>query len=174
MNATAFVEKIRKLTPSPEYFAQYNIPADEIESLQKMFLAQRLRSSNKTENALLDLVDDFDASTLEIGLIRFEVIPAHLRATDKFWRVGFVESDWLVIDRKTLQIKVEAHDAENYEVAICAENAERFLDAVYQAAGYICSPNRTAKKNCQQARICWKLAGDNSLDFYKMLLLCYE
>ena len=172
MDAKKFVENLKNLVPSEEKLAKYGLSDEEIKSIQQVFLAEPRKVYIQSANPLFSLIENFDVSTLEIGLVRFLDCPVE---TKHFWRVGYVDADWLVIDKITDQIKVELHDFENQDIYICAENSEKFLDALYEVAKYIFSEERTFSKNCRQAKICTDLAGsEKCFDFYKMLLLCDE
>ncbi len=172
MEAKNFVENLKNLVPSEGKLAKHGLSDEEITSIQQSFLSEPKKVYRRSINPLFSLIENFDVSTLEIGLVRFLDYPVE---TENFWRIGYVDADWLVIDKITNQIKVELQDLEDQETYLCAENSEKFLDALYEVAKYIFSEERTSPKNCQQAKICTDLAGsEKCFDFYKMLLSCDE
>lgn len=171
MKAREFVRKIYELTPSKELLSDFGLSEGEIIDIQQYYKAnEKTVKTENIDNALIDLVRNFDTSTLAVTLVTFN---DYIKESEDTWRVGLVESDWLEVDRITNQVKVTQHDYEEYTIWWCADSGEKFLDALYEVAKYINSENKTPVKNCKQAEICAELAGGkNYLDFYKMLLSC--
>ncbi|NJM53204.1 MAG: hypothetical protein HC846_07310 [Blastocatellia bacterium] len=85
------------------------------------------------DDELVNLVMNYDIADVEFGDIGFA---EEVLGDDDYYEVGMFEEKFLVIDRKTGEVRVEDDDDEGTIVFSCAETSEKFLDALWVAVRY--------------------------------------
>jgi hypothetical protein len=172
MRANEFVERLKVLAPTVSSLIQRGYSENGAKRIVESYKAKAKSNIpyRLYENELLTLVKDFDATTVEIGFIRFDLenqndIPLE---TNELFRVGWVEGDLLVVNKQTGEVQMEDCCSEGFIIAKCAENSEKFLDAILEIAKL-----NTTYSNSQDNKtvLCSKLAGGEQYEeFYKLLL----
>jgi hypothetical protein len=170
MKASEFVEKLKLIAPSLDSLIARGYSEDGAMRILKSYEAEYKTDVNLFQNELLSLVKNFDTSGVEIGLIRFDLENQNdiLLETPNLFRVGWVEGDLLVVNKQTGEVQMEDCYSEEFIITKCAENSEKFLDAIFEIA----KPN-TTHLNSQDDKIalCSRLAGGEQYkEFYKLLL----
>lgn len=158
MKASEFVERLKALDP----------PVD----------VQKREEDVPIGDALVDLVLNYDVADMQFGDIIF--------ADDAFededtYEVGNFEEKFLIVDRKSGEVRIEDDDEEGTILYSCAQNGEKFLDALLAAAKFISDlvEDRLSDDDldhCEaKAMECAKLAGsDEYFPFFQDFLNCYE
>lgn len=177
MNVAEFAENLRRCAPDTKRLEEVGLSASEAEQSLLAFRCDEIASStvtNLTGDPLIDLVNLYDVSTIEIGPITF-VRPIVER--DQFWLVGRDEFASLVIDKASGEVRVDELNPASSTIMRCAENGESFLSAMLPAACFLgrCSYDLDLGQDQEaitsQAEECAELAGGNEyLDFYNYLL----
>jgi hypothetical protein len=176
MKAEDFALELRTNTPSvADYINNGYSEKLAIKTVNTFNIKKRKEKSNFNDE-LLELVDSYTAKNLEIGIVKFY---ENIVERSNFLIVGNVEADWLIVDKLTGFIKViELHS----EISLwdCAANGSKFLDAMLKAKLYIMKSSLDDKLlrnefDCTVAEECGRSAGgDQFIEFYKMLLGCFE
>jgi hypothetical protein len=175
MTAEDFVRRLRTAAPGAEQLRNVGFSAQEAAEFQRSFVCV-LRSTAPTErqtDPLLDLLSRYELSTIEIGMITF----ASPAAEPALVRVGAVEADPLILDRRTGEVLVTEGSPSGGVLWRCARDGARFLDALAPAAEFLarCAFDLTlsddASARRSRAEECSVAAGGAEyLDFYRMLL----
>ena len=175
MQAEEFVKGLSELAPSESWLQKEGLSLDDATKIRSSFVINAREGGVQYErNPLLDLGLRFDASNVEIGMIRFggEGIE-----TDDGWLVGKVEADDLLLKRFSGQVIVHEFGEIDHTLWKCAMSGGGFLDAVLKTAFYLerfardesLSDDEHART--QAAHVCASLAGgEKCLEFYEMLL----
>ena len=174
MQADEFARRLLALRPSVEQLRSEGLTDQEAETLRESFLAARRRGERRyRDNPLLDLVESYDVSGVEVGMVSFG---KEVEDTGTGWLVGSVEADNLLVDRKKGHVVVREFNQENL-LWRCAVDASSFLDAILAIGTFLEASGRdeslseddTSRKVV--AGQCARMAGgDEYSDFYKMLL----
>lgn len=177
MEAAEFAEKLRRCAPDTKKLEAVGLSASEAHQFLLAFQCNRSTSSNVTNSAgdsLIDLVNLYDVSTVEIGPI---TLVQPIVEQDQFWLVGRDEVAYVVIDKASREVLVNELDTANSVTMRCAENGDSFLSALLPAACFLgrCSYDlelyQDEEAKASQAAECAELAGGNEyLDFYNYLL----
>ena len=100
---------------------------------------------------------------------------------DDYYEVGMFEEKFIVIDRKTGEVRVEDDDEEGTIIFSCAETSEKFLDALWVAVRYFSTQLNEKLKDDDlesrelKAQQCADVAGgEQYFAFYQDFLNCYE
>lgn len=158
MQAEEFIAKLKTLTP-PIVIERYNDAEDY-------------------GDELVNLVMNYDISEVDFGDIGFA---QEVLGDEEYYEVGMFEEKYIVIDRRTGEVRIEDDDDEGTIVFSCAESSEKFIDALWLAVQFFAKElNEGLKENViekaeTKAQECAKTAG--SLDyfpFYQDFLNCYE
>jgi hypothetical protein len=140
------------------------------------FNIKKKKEKSNFNDELLELVDCYTTKNFEVATVNFY---ENIVERSDFVIVGTVEADWLIVDKSTGFIKV----IELYsEISLwdCAVNGGKFLDAILEAKLYIMKSSLGDKLlrnkfDCFVAEECGRFAGgDQFIEFYKMLLGCFE
>jgi hypothetical protein len=177
MNADTFVEKLWSCAPSTEQLTTVGLGPMESEEFQlRNRAALKQPPGMRDNNVLVDLVNRYDVSRVEIGIVRFG---EELTRSDTWWQVGKAEADPLVVNKLTGEIEVRDLADETVTLWRCAANSASFLEAMLRAG---CFLSRTAydltlsddeKARCAEAAACAQSAGGVEYQaFYNVLLGC--
>jgi hypothetical protein len=179
MNALEFVNSLKEI-PTKERLSQI-----EKQGLGQYFMEEYIgcytfkkKDSKKLNNPIEELVSNFDGSSVEIGMITFDIEPFE---NEDYFAFGRFEVDYLVISKRTGEIKLIDHEDVNNIMYDCASDSSSFLKAILAAAAFLDklpyddNLANDQKQICEMAGNCSRIAGGNKYNgFYKTLLGCFE
>ncbi len=121
-----------------------------------------------------NLVNNYDGSTVTLGMITFNIDPEE---DEDYYFFGCFEVDYLVINKNLKTIEMLEYGEQDHVLCKCASSSSRFLEAILLAAQFAekCGSDEVLY-NDKDANIlvieeCASLAGgDEYIDFYKMML----
>jgi hypothetical protein len=158
MKAEEFIANLTTLTPPIE--------------------VEKYEDQENFEDELVNLVMNYDLSDVEFGDIGFA---EEVLGDEEFYEVGMFEEKFIVIDRKTGEVRIEDDDDEGTIIFSCAQTSEKFIDALWLAVQYFSKQlteeiKETDLDYCEaQAKICAEVAGSSDyFPFYQDFLNCYE
>lgn len=150
----------------------------KLATLSPPITVEKFDDAEKFDDELVNLVMNYDISDVEFGDIGFtdEVL-----GDEEYYEVGIFEEKFLVIDRRTGEVRVEDDDDEGTIIFTCAETSEKFLDALWVAVRYFSTQlneklKETDLESCElKAKQCAEVAGsEDYFPFYQDFLNCYE
>jgi hypothetical protein len=177
MTAAEFVKRLAECAPSIEDLAREGYPPTIVSEFHDIFFAgPKPRRTESMEDPLLELVTNYDVSSLTIGMVKFR--PAEFDP-QLGWIVGKDEADPIVIDRATGEVQLRELGKEWFVIAPCATDSSHFLDAM---AAVACFMSRNMldstldddnEEKHRLADLCAQLAGaPKYLSFYENALGC--
>lgn len=163
--------------PTVERYLSLGLSMTEAMELRDRYICRaRTRKSKSQTNEILDLLDRWDVTTLEIGMLRFSP-PVSLE--NNAVQIGQVEADPLIMTGKS-EILVEEFGAAGHILWRVARTPEQLLDALVVAAKYLgsCGVGEIDIEESSMAKSvasnCAVLAGgDQYSSFFKMLLMAW-
>lgn len=174
MRADEFIQKLTGSDSSIDELVNQDFPSHAALKLRDFYFVPNKQEKIYHENALIELALSYDLSSLEIGTIGFHYEPFE-NEKYSYWEFGFNEADPLVIDKETGRILLLDHSVEYFVMAECAENSEKFLDALLEVATTLANGGFNKEGSCEKAKQSANLAGgEKYLAFYQTLLGCYE
>lgn len=176
MTAADFVTNLEQLTPTYDDFKGMKVSDEFIKKeINHYKLISKGTGTLQINNEILTLINEFDVSNIEIGMV---TLNNKIKEDNKYYFFGRFEVDNLVIEKDTGIIKLLEYEI-NHEMQVCAENSSKFLDALIVAAKHFrnCLFSDDLFDDqvevCKVAKECADLAGgDKYLDFYKMYIGC--
>lgn len=174
---TEFVEELKLSAPAYSDLKIYNLPDDYIEGVISNYICtpkQKFDSDTILNDPILNLINEFDCSSIQIGLIS---LSESVKDVESFIIIGNLEADYLVLNKVTLEIEVRDHDNPNFIIWSCAKNSNSFLEVLLSYASYIALKikdvslidNDQLTTKIQNALI-EKAGGSKYRGFYEMLL----
>ena len=136
MNAEEFVDKLAKLAPSVDDLIVKGYEREVAEEIRSAYFNEKNEVYNDYDDPLLDLINNYDTSNLEIGILKIGNRKYDFPSPPEKIRVGSVESDILVINPKTGHVELLDHAHPEYVIGICAVSGERFLEAILLLADF--------------------------------------
>jgi hypothetical protein len=174
MEPTKFVELLADLAPSATELERVGVTGSHAEHFRRSFRCPVRRSDRKERNEILALLNGWDLTHVEIGMIRFAPNPEQLQGRI---RVGTVEADPLLIIDDAGEVVVEELGASGHILWAVAAGSSMFLDALIPAAEFLSRRMVGAidledmKRARATAEQCASMAGgERYLPFYLMLL----
>ncbi len=176
MNADEFVNNLLLCAPPLEKLLGLGFTALEAEEFRGSFHCPIKIDGESNTEPLLDLVQHYDASRVEIGILR---LANKVSQTAHGWQVGAEETNPLIVSRQSGEVFVEEAGTNRHIIWACAKDGEHFLSAVIVAACFLSqciydfelNDNQEAK--CSLADRCATEAGGGKyLRFYQMLVGC--
>lgn len=173
MKAIDFVDKIQRLKPNVEDFKRSDISKMLIEQWIKEFDVYQI-SEKKYDNEILTLILNYNVSDLRINDITFD---PDYQEDGEYIYFGWDINDRLVLNKHNGRIF--AYDGFGERVVYkCAENAEKFLDALYEIMKFskekmltIYTEEQIDEKAYNIAYIAaLKAGGEEYEDYYKSVL----
>lgn len=124
------------------------------------------------ENPILSLIQKYDCSQLEIGLITFK---SAIQEDRNYYYVGNHEADELALNKKSGEIELREYGTD-YTISYCSKNGAMFLDALLIFANSVAkNPFNQEENACEIALLCSNMAGGNKYyDYYKLLTGCEQ
>lgn len=176
MEVEAFVEQLRACAPALDALVAQGLSYNDSEELRGSYNFVKNGSGKLASNPLLNLLTRYDGANVEIGMVCFDKPVAY---SNKRWLIGKVEADPLILDLNTQNIYVEELGTDGYILFHCAENTDKFTDAILLAARFLsrCISEDGLYENqdaaCLQAQDCAeKAGGEKYFIFYAMLVGC--
>jgi hypothetical protein len=177
MNAENFVKELSKIPFSIEELHSQGLSKDYIEELMSSYkIEMKPLSTSYSGNPVLELVENYDSSNLEIGMICFD---ENIEIGEDYIFFGKFEIDDLAINKNLGQV-VMLEDGSDNVLYECASSGANFLSATIVAANFLEKrANDDAIYNNQELAIsmaeeCAERAGGKNeyQNFYKMLFGC--
>lgn len=179
MNALEFVNSLKKI-PNKERISQLiqlGMDKDFIEEYIGSYTFKQ-KGSRRIDNPIEALISNYDGTTVEIGMVTFDV---NLVEDENYIFFGRFEVDFLAMDKKTGEIKLMDHKNLLFVINDCASNGLNFLSALLKAAIFLdklLNDDKLANDQhliCEIAISCSNIAGGKKyIGFYKTLLGCFE
>lgn len=178
MTADDFIRQLAAAAPRSEQLQRVGLSPGESEDFRLSYFSKPKPTfaGERQTDPLLDLLSRYDLGKVEIGMVTFA---SEIGADPDVWRVGKVEADPLVEDRRTSEVRVNEGNPRGQVLWRCARDGGRFLDALLPAAVFLgqCAYDSTVSENSglhqAKAQECALAAGGNDyLDFYRMLVGC--
>jgi len=178
MTEIEFIERLKGVPFSYEEYLKIGLDEDFIiEKVSAYNPGKRLSNlSEHSDNPLIRLVEDYDVSKTEIGMVWFG---AQVTDTEDYSYIGKFEVDFLCVSKLTKEVVILSFDDPSSIAYRCAQNGASFLDAIIVAAKFLeaCGIDDNLYNDqeaiCSMAENCSELAGGNKyLNFYKVLLGC--
>lgn len=139
---------------------------------------EKFDDAENFNDELVNLVMNYDISEVDFGDIGFanEVL-----GDEESYEVGMFEEKFIIIDRKSGEVRIEDDDDEGTIIFSCAESSEKFIDALWIAVKYFSKQlneelTETWLDECEAvAKQCAEVAGsEDYFPFYQDFLNCYE
>ncbi|MCY2964640.1 MAG: hypothetical protein NT069_13565, partial [Planctomycetota bacterium] len=134
MNPIQFAEKLKDAAPSELDLSRCGLSAAEAKAFVHSFICVPRGDAilrDLFSEPLLDLVQNWEASRLEIGMVCFRDQPVVLHGD---YCVGSVESDPIVICRESGEVVVKSAFDPWQVLWVAAKDGSGFLDALSMAA----------------------------------------
>jgi hypothetical protein len=177
MKSESFVYSLANIAPKREDFEKYSVSETFInDEIQRYHCVPRndIQQSQLFLSEVLELLNRYDCSRLEIGLVNF--MNDYIESAN-YIQFGTVEMDLLVVNKVTLEVEVLDYACPDHTIWYCASNGESFLDALFLSAQYLKTImfGKLLDANSEGAEstvnICAYLAGGSKYrSFYDMLL----
>jgi hypothetical protein len=173
MTADDFVTKLKQYMPSESSLIEQGIT--DVYRIQKTYICVPKTNSIPNANPVLDLLQRYDASTVEVGMFQFIFEP--IDKGDK-WQIANDEADLVVLDKLTGQVRVEELGSNGHVLSNCAHDGEKLLLALvevkeaYRKLGELGYPDDTVLRQ-NLATPCGLAAGGDLYErYYQYLLGC--
>lgn len=173
MKANDFVEGLKNIKVEADLMKLEGLSDEFIEGLRKRYILNYIGDISVSSYPIIRLIENYDCSDLEIGMITFNAI---IEETENYIYFGKFEIDNLVIEKITGKILMKEYDTDHifYE---CAQNDSLFLKALLSIATFIEKSSFDEKLrdnvalNIQMAEEFGDIAGgEDYYFFYKMML----
>ncbi len=174
------IEFLEKLSQNPkkdiiDYLIESDVGDSFVEEFINNYKFKKRQGLKRFKDPIKDLVENYDGSTVNIGMVNFEIKP--YEDSDYYYFAQF-EVDLLAVD-KNLKTVVLLQSGTSEVYAKCAQNGSKFLEALAEAAPYLarCGIDKDLYDiqdiACQMAEHCSTIAGGfDFIAFYKMLMGC--
>jgi hypothetical protein len=169
MEAKQFVKELWDCAPSMEALSAQGLSAKEAHDFRHSYMGvhRTLKTGAVYSNPLIELIENYAMSGIEIGMITF--LP-HSLNNPGYWQVGEIETDPLIVEFGTEAVRVIETAHLTHTLWECASSADRFLDAVIVSARCLSNAGRSDRDVKECIMQCEKLAGGFQYrSFYQML-----
>jgi hypothetical protein len=176
MKAEEFVIKMKEAAPSIDDYIKKGYSEKLADTVVKSYFADKKKDSTKYKDDLVQLIDVYDTSNISVGQIKFY---SEIDERPDYYIVGQMEADWLIVDKITGIVRV----VELYtgiDIWECAINGSIFLEIMLMIKKFIAKTvfdDLWDDQNitCMMSEECSRVAGgEQFLEFYKILLGCFE
>jgi len=173
MKAKEFVKSLNDINIDFDLLRKLGVSDQFIADKEKSYRAIPNGKNYISDHPIVELVENFDCSNLEIGMITFD---KKIKETNKYIFFGRFEIDDLVIDKITGRVVMLESGMEHvlYE---CSKNDSEFLTAIFNVAVFLERRStddalyENEELNIQMAEEFGDIAGGSTYyDFYKMIL----
>lgn len=149
-----------------------------LKTLNPPIEVEKFDDSEDFKDELVNLVMNYDISDVDFGDIGFA---QEVLGDEETYEVGMFEEKFIIIDRKTGEVRIEDDDDEGTIIFSCAESSEKFIDALWLSVQYFSKQlneglNETRLDESEaKAKECAEVAGSQDyFPFYQDFLNCYE
>lgn len=173
MKASEFIEGLKGISVRTDLLKKQGVSDQFIEDRKRFYLAAYKGGGHVSQYPLVELVENYDCSNVEIGMIKFD---ERVEVKGRFIFTGRFEVDDLAIDLTTGSVVMLECGLEHI-LYNCAQNDSSFLEAILNIAVFL--ERRTVEEglyeneelNIQMAEEFGDIAGgEKYYDFYKMML----
>lgn len=173
MIASEFVEGLKGINVRSDFLKKQGVSEQFIEDRKRSYFDAYKRGGNISQYPLVELVENYDCSNLEIGMITFD---ERIEDKRRFLFFGRFEVDDLAVDITTGGV-VMLECGLDHILYDCAQNDSSFLEAILNTAVFLerrCFEEglyENEEVNIQMAEEFGDIAGgEKYYDFYKMML----
>lgn len=175
MRAKEFTSGLLKIMPKQGNLKNLGLTYNAIKRITESHVCKQYKKEYTEEgDEILNLISNYDVSKLEIAMITFF---SKIKQTSDYYIIGEVESDSLVMKKKTYELLVlDEFDGSNV-LWYCAKNGSKFLDALLYCVSFFNKRLLNDSLWEDQDLIlltvneCANIAGGKKYeDFFKMLL----
>ena len=175
MDALSFKNALQAVKPDVGLLLEIGLSSDEVAEISASFdfRERSLEKSNNLPDPILhDLFAHYNASSVEVGMVRFCDIPEQVSYG---YIIGQVEADHLILEAPSGEVTVRDITDSDHTVWKCARDGAKLLAALAEAAKYLstCFMIDQSGSEMQRQTIdrCMQLAGGSAYgEFYRMLL----
>ena len=173
MKASEFVEGLKGISVRTDLLKKQGVSDQFIEDRKRSYLAAYKGGGSVCQYPIVELVENYDCSNLEIGMITFD---ERIEEKGRFIFFGRFEVDDLAVDLITGSV-VMLECGLDHILYDCAQNDSSFLEAILNTAIFL--ERRSVEEglyeneelNNQMAEEFGDIAGgEKYYDFYKMML----
>src|SRR5690606_17427619 len=173
MKASEFVEGLKGISVRTDLLKKQGVSDQFIEDRKRSYLAAYKGGASVSQYPLVELVENYDCSNLEFGMITFD---ERIDEKGRFIFFGRFEVDDLAVDLTTGSV-VMLECGLDHILYDCAQNDSSFLEAILNTAVFL--ERRSVEEglyeneelNIQMAEEFGDIAGgEKYYDFYKMML----
>ncbi|QRY57233.1 hypothetical protein [Sphingobacterium siyangense] len=173
MEAVEFVESLRNIYIDASLLKKQGVSDEYIEHIKRAYIVMPKERTIVSQYSIIELVENYDCSHLEIGMVSFEEKTEEI---SNFIYFGKAYGHDLAIDTTTGAIVVVESGSENL-LFKCAQNDKSFLSSTFNVALFL--ERRAVEEdlyenvelNIQMAEEFGDIAGGKLYyDFYKMML----
>ncbi|WP_156305467.1 hypothetical protein [Sphingobacterium endophyticum] len=173
MKASEFVEALKGINVRTDLLKKQGVSDQAIEDRKRSYLAAYKGGGSVSQYPLVELVENYDCSNLEIGMITFD---ERIEEKGRFIFFGRFEVDDLAVDLITGSV-VMLKCGLDHILYDCAQNDSSFLEAILNTAVFL--EKRSVEEglyeneelNIQRVEGFGNIAGGEKYhDFYKMML----
>lgn len=173
MEAAAFVEKLRTIEIDASLLKKQGVSDEFIEDIKRAYIVLPKALSIESQYAIVELVENYDCSNLEIGMV---TLTAKTEESGNFIYFGKANEHDLAIDTITGAVVLLESGFDDL-LFNCAQNDRCFLSAIFNAALFLekraveVDLYENVELNIQMAEEFGDMAGGSAYyDFYKMML----
>ncbi|MGH6614261.1 hypothetical protein [Sphingomonas sp.] len=175
MDALSFKNALQAAKPDMVSLLGEGLSSDEAADIIATFEVRERAVEQDTslpDSTLNDLFARYDASNVEIGMVRFCHVPEQVSYG---YIIGQVEADYLALEASSGEVTVRDITCPDHTIWTCARDGTSLLAALAAAAKYlgagIAIDQSGSELQCQTLDRCILLAGGPAHgDFYRMLL----
>ncbi len=174
MTAAEFVDQIKDFAVTKEDLKNADFPDEFAGMLAKGYEYKVLPKTKNSANEIINLIANYDMSSVEIGMISFD---KEIRETEGFYFFGKVELDLMAISKGNNEIVVVDYSDTDEIIQYCAANSKKFLAAMMTAwratTEFLLDEEKADDYDYREEVIakCTELAGgDAYFDFYDNML----
>ena len=173
LSAEEFVDSYKEIVQPENVYIEAGLSKDYVENIISKYRI-KLKGSPRIEqsNPVLSLIDNYDVSNLEIGMISFS---SSILRTKDYILFGKDEVDDLAIDIATNEIVVLENNQKNV-IQYCATNGDSFLSAILEMAKFLEKRSlndqlfNDESANVTVAKKCAQLAGGEKYSDYFIMM----
>lgn len=173
MKASEFVEGLKGISVRTDLLKKQGVSDQFIEDRKRSYLATYKGGEIVSQYPIVELVENYDCSNLEIGMVTFD---ERIEETEDYLFFGRANEHDLAIEIITGNVVMVEYGLNNI-LFNCAKNDESFLSAILNVAIFLERRSveeglyENVKLNIQMAEEFGDIAGgERYYDFYKMML----
>lgn len=133
MKASEFVEGLKKISVNSDYLIGQGFSKDYIEKAKSKYVVSQKKTNISSLFPIVELIQNYDCSKLEIGLITFKKV---IYQVDNYIFFGKAMYHDLAIDQTSGTVVMLEEDAENLLFHV-AKSDDSFLSALLEVAFFL-------------------------------------